>query len=115
MRIDLTRIGYGTVCASHGQTHIAGVLTHEWHVRCQSYGCRYGRWVGQNEQAARLVNGRHATARNHLGGVAYDRITWDGRGSVYRDSGQRATDRAPKAPPVNDRYRFVTEIGPPPF
>jgi len=108
IRLDLAREGETETCNLHGiGVTIVIVNRYEWHVHCQEYGCRFGRWMGQSEPLARKVNGNHATKHNHLGGVQYDRITWDGRGSIYRGRGLRANDRNPKPPPSNLRYQNV--------
>lgn len=108
LRLDLAVPGAIETCPRHSQSpiYVVKVNAYEWHVRCQSEHCRYGRWFGQSEGLARQANGRHATRSDHLGGVAYDRITWDGKGSVYRDSGQRVWDRKPKNPPVLDARKL---------
>lgn len=125
IRLDLAKVNSTDVCKYHGEQTIIASNYYEWHVRCQEYGCSFGRWVGQNEHAARLVNGKHATTKDHLGGVQYDRITWDGRGAIYRhavDRNARTTVKPPPqqtAEPVSQSYRTVTfnpdDYAPPPF
>ncbi len=118
IRIDKAVEGEGESCPSHGigmwvdtrsSLYIMKVNRYEWHVRCQEYSCRYGRWFGQSEGLARQANGRHASTKDHLGGVAYDRVTWDGRGSVFRDGVDRDARTKPKPPPTTRQRNWQRE------
>lgn len=94
--------------------YVVKVNDREWHVRCQESGCNYGRWFGQSEGLARRANGKHATAHDHIGGVAYDKVTLDGAGTVYHYpsvSGRRKS--SPKQP--RKLVKLVPETVPPPF
>lgn len=99
--------GNGVRCVHHGQTQIVKVNTHEWRVRCLD--CRYGRWCGQDEKAARAKQRTHKQAyQYHAVSVAYDRVTEDGGGTLlrYREG------RVKRTPPDRDTIR---DDGPPLF
>ena len=97
-------------CISHGEQPVTAANYYEWHVRCRSLFCSYGRWTGPSEELAEYRRDRHSQRTGHLTGKTLDRITWDGRGSVYRDDG----DKPRKTPesPVPLQYSFDSE---PPF
>ena len=110
-------------CPRHGETYDAIGLpftvyivkfnSYEWHVRCQEPFCRFGRWFGQSEGSARRANGLHATKLNHLGGVNYDRVTWDGKGSIYRGEERDRSQRGTKPQPPPERK--LVKLAPPEY
>src|SRR4030042_692363 len=84
-RVDLAR---NTACQRHG-IDAQKVNTHEWRVRCPD--CRYGRWCGQDKgDALRRQRDHCARYPLHAPSVAYDRVTYDGSGSVLRWDGKRS-------------------------
>ena len=108
VRVDRAKRFSIESCRFHGDSAIVTVSTHEWHIRCRTLGCNYGRWVGASEQLAQAMRSQHEQRRGHTVGMTWDRVTWDGKGSVYRDDGDR-----PKATPTAENLRFDMDIDPP--
>lgn len=104
VRIDLAR---GSVCETHSAAP-EKVNTHEWRVRCAD--CRYGRWCGQSEdEARRLERQHHERHPTHFPAVAYDRVTYDGGGTILRwDNARR------RKPPESAKIVNVSD-GPAPY
>jgi hypothetical protein len=117
VRLDAARIGQVVWCKFDGWQGIASVNLYEWHVHCMTDGCHYGRWCGQSEHEARLRNTRHVRKHEHLGGVQYDRITWDGRGSIFRNEVDRSARTTVRRPPIlyKNKVRNIEDVAPPPF
>lgn len=81
-------------CSSHGTVSVMRVNLYEWRIRCR--GCRYGRWCGQDQEGARHRAAMHRAAHpDHHVAVAYDRVTWDGKGTVLRFDGTRPRRNPP--------------------
>lgn len=79
VRVDLAQ---QSTCPRCGDP-VKKVNTHEWRVRCPN--CRYGRWCGQSQDEAERNGTNHRKQHpNHWPSVAYDRVTWDGKGTVLR-------------------------------
>ena len=74
-------------CRFDGDQPVTTVHTYEWHVRCHE--CRYSRWMGQNETEARRLHRSHNYLTEHTVGVAYDRVTKNGKGTVFVTNGTR--------------------------
>lgn len=108
--LNLAVVYSATDCPHHGITSVTRVNTHEWRVRCPD--CRYGRWCGQDRDEALRRQQRHKQAHHtHYPSVAYDRITWDGQGTILRWDGKR-----PRRNPPPDRARAVVSLDDaPPF
>lgn len=100
VRVDLAR---GSTCQQHDAVP-ERINTHEWRVRCPR--CRYGRWCGQDkERAVRLQSGHNRAYPTHNASVAYDRITYDGGGSILRWDGKR-----PRQHPLTDMLTASTPV-----
>ena len=102
IRIDLAVYGAVETCAYCGPDMVVVRINyHEYHARCIVGGCRYGRWFGQNQELAKQSRQRHLTKHpTHSASVAWDTVTWDGKGSVFREEVDRLTPaKRPKAPP----------------
>ena len=110
IRIDSAKMNAVAACVVHGNNAvIIQANYYEWHVRCQSLFCSYGRWTGQSKELAEYRRDRHAQAKDHRCGRTYDRITWDGKGSVYRED----RDRPKKVPEPAVPLTFSWESTPP--
>ena len=109
IRIDSAKVNAVTICLTHGETVITGTNLYEWHVRCRTLFCNYGRWVGASRELAAFRRDRHAQSSGHSVGMTYDRITWDGRGTVYRED----RDKAKPPPQPTEPLKFSFENAPP--
>jgi hypothetical protein len=111
VRVDLARLYRAVACPhGHGETSIMKVNTHEWRVRCPD--CRYGRWCGQDKGDAMHRQSEHKRQHPlHFPSVAFDRVTFDGGGSILRWDGKRP--RKGPATPAEPLPRAVD--GPIPF
>lgn len=69
-------------CKYDGLREVIGVHSHSWHVRCRK--CRYSRWYGQDHAGATAAQHRHKGELSHIVECAYDRVTEDGKGSIFR-------------------------------
>lgn len=88
LRLDYAVMYAAYECPRHGPVTIVKVNAYEWRVRCPD--CRYGRWCGQDKADAERRRSAHKRQHpGHFVTVAYDRITWDGRGRILRWDGKR--------------------------
>lgn len=95
IRLDNAVIGSIVDCAFDGPSTIVSVRQYEWHARCQS--CRFSRWLGQDQRECERAAARHQQRyQSHQLSVAYDRITWDGGGTLLRRNGERVVRRRPR-------------------
>ena len=108
VRIDRAKRFAVESCRFHGESPITLVNSHEWHLRCRELGCNFGRWVGASEELAQAMRSQHERRHNHTVGLAWDRVTWDGKGSVYREDGDR-----PRKAPTAENLRFDFDAEPP--
>lgn len=112
IRLDRAVVYAAHDCPRHGVVSIAKVNLYEWRVRCPD--CRFGRWTGQDQDAAKHAQHRHKQAhQRHMPSVAYDRITWDGGGMVLRWDGRRPRRNPP--PDVARPIPTAPVDGPIPF
>lgn len=90
-------------CPRHGVVSVIRVNRYEWRVRCCD--CRYGRWCGQDEDRARACATVHKRQKpQHNVAVAFDRITWDGKGTVLRMDGTRPRRNPPDTAPRPEMF-----------
>jgi hypothetical protein len=108
IRIDRAKRFSVVSCRFDGETIVTAVNSHEWHIRCRTLGCNFGRWVGASRQLADAMRSQHEARRGHTVGMTWDRVTWDGRGSVYRPNGDK-----PKAAPTAENLLFNYDVEPP--
>lgn len=110
-RLDCAKYGAVDQCDTHGETSLVRINLYEYHARCLYPACRYSRWFGGSQGNALQAQRRHkAQYPTHTTTVAWDRVTWDGKGSVFRDDGARK----PKPPPETFGTLFADD-GAPPF
>ena len=111
LRLDMAVLYAAHECPRHGAVSVVKVNAYEWRVRCPD--CRYGRWCGQDQDGAKRRQRDHKRQHPlHMPSVAYDRITWDGGGSILRWDGKRPR-RSP--PPTVTRAVPRALDGPIPF
>lgn len=76
-------VGALVLCPLHcAYREVIQTQPYEWHVKCEE--CRWARWYGQSEGDARRAQRLHRQRHGHLNiGCSYDRVTPDGRGTIF--------------------------------